>query len=155
MTRLSFRPANPADATLLGRMVLDGVRHWGHDVNHPEAFAALRDHGLPTADYLTTEPVYVLEDEGRVIGFYGLAVDEEDFVDLRFMFLEPDRIGAGNGRRLWQHAVREAATYRSRLRIMSDPDAVGFYTAMGAEPETEVEVAPEFRLTMFWYTLAR
>lgn len=152
MAEPSFRPADPSEAPLLGRMVLDGVRHWGHDVNHPEAFAGLRDHGLPTADYVATEPAYVLEDEAGVIGFYGLVV-EDDFVDLRYMFLEPDRIGGGYGRRLWQHAVREAAKHRSRLRIMSDPGAVGFYAAMGAEREGEIEVSPGFRLTRFWYPL--
>lgn len=152
MTEPSFRRADPREAGLLGRFVLAGVRHWGHDVNHPDAFAGLRDHGLPTAAYVAAAPVYVIEDRAGIIGFYGLVI-EDDFVDLRYMFLEPDRIGAGYGRRLWEHAVREATRHGTLLRIMSDPGAVGFYAAMGAEREGEIEVAPGFRLTRFWYPL--
>lgn len=149
----SFRRADPTEAERLGQIVLDGVRHWGHDVKYPEAFAGLRDHGLPTAEDVATEPVFVFEDDAGLIGFYGLVV-EVDFVDLRYMFLEPDRIGLGYGRMLWDHAVHEAARHGSRLRIMSDPGAIGFYRAMGAEPEDQIEVAPGFQLTRFWYALA-
>jgi len=36
---------------------------------------------------------------------------------------------------------------------MSDPGAVGFYRAMGAEYERDVEISPGFRLGVFWYQL--
>jgi len=50
------------------------------------------------------------------------------------LWVEPDAIGRGHGRALWEHAV---ATVRERgfreLRVQSDPHAEGFYRAMGAE----------------------
>lgn len=147
-----FRPAHPEEADALGEMVIAGVRHWGHHLGFPEAVEGLRQHGLPTADYVASAPVHVLEDEAGTIGFYGLAV-EDDFVDLRYMFLQPDRIGQGYGRRLWEHAVAEGARHGSRMRIRSDPRAVDFYRAMGAEYERDVEVSPGFRLGVFWYQL--
>ena len=141
-----FRRADPAEAELLGEMVIAGVSYWGHDVNYPAAIESLRAEGLPTADYVARSPVFVLEDGDGLIGFYGLGV-EPDHVELIYLFLATDRIGTGHGRRLWEHAIAEARTHGRRLIIKSDPMAVGFYEAMGATPGPEVEISPGFRLT--------
>jgi GNAT superfamily N-acetyltransferase len=141
-----FRRADPAEAERLGEIVISGVSYWGHDVNFPAAIEALRADGLPTADYVARSPVFVLEDGDGLIGFYGLGV-EPDHVELIYLFLDTDRIGAGNGRRLWDHAVSEAARHGKRLLIKSDPKAVGFYEAMGATRGPEVEISPGFSLT--------
>jgi GNAT superfamily N-acetyltransferase len=148
----TFRPARPTEATTLGEIVIRGVSHWGHDVNFPEAVADLRANGLPTAEYVERSVVNLLEDPDGLIGFYGLSV-EPNHVELVYLFLETDRIGAGHGRRLWDHAVAEAAKRGHRLLIKSDPRAVGFYAAMGAVPGDEIEISPGFRLTTFTYDL--
>ena len=130
------------------------MRHWGHHLTHPDAIESLRTAGLPTADYVSRSPVFVLEDSAGLIGFYGLGV-ERDYVELIYLFLETDRIGAGRGRQLWDHAVIEAARHRERLVIKSDPRAVGFYAAMGAVQGADVEISPGFFLTTFTYDLER
>jgi len=144
---LRFRRADPAEAERLGEIVIAGVSYWGHDVNYPAAIESLRAEGLPTRDYVARSPVFVLEDGDDLIGFYGLGV-EPDHVELIYLFLDTDRIGAGNGRRLWDHALAEAAKHGTRLVIKSDPMAVGFYEAMGATRGPEVEISPGFRLTV-------
>ncbi len=141
-----FRRADPAEAERLGEIVIAGVSHWGHDVNYPAAVESLRAEGLPTPDYVARSPVFVLEDDDGLIGFFGLGV-EPDHVELIYLFLDTDRIGAGFGRRLWDHALTEAAKHGTRLVIKSDPMAVGFYEAMGATSGPEVEISPGFRLT--------
>ena len=141
-----FRRADPSEADRLGEIVIAGVSHWGHDVNYPAAIESLRAEGLPTPDYVAGSPVFVLEDDEGLIGFYGLGV-EPDHVELIYLFLVTDHIGAGFGRRLWDHAVIEAAKQGRQLVIKSDPMAVGFYEAMGATPGPEVEISPGFRLT--------
>ena len=145
--RMRFRPADPAEAERLGEIVIAGVSHWGHDVNYPAAVESLRAEGLPTPDYIARSPVFVLEDGNGLIGFYGLGV-EPDHVELIYLFLDTNRIGAGFGRRLWDHALAEAAMHGTRLVITSDPMAVGFYEAMGATRGPEVEISPGFRLTV-------
>ena len=143
---LRFRSADPAEAERLGEIVIVGVSHWGHDVNYPAAVESLRAEGLPTPEYVARSPVFVLEDGDGLIGFYGLGV-EPDHVELIYLFLDTDRIGSGFGRRLWDHALVEAARHGTRLVIKSDPMAVGFYEAMGATRGPEVEISPGFRLT--------
>jgi GNAT superfamily N-acetyltransferase len=148
---MQFRPARPDEAERLGEMTLAGVRHWGHHEHHPEAYAGLASD-LPDGDHIAQNPTYVLEENGAVIGFYSL-IPSEDHVELYQMFLDVDRIGTGLGRRLWEHAISEAARHGQRMLIKSDPMAVGFYRAMGAVQERAVEVAPGFELGIFWYDL--
>ena len=141
-----LRRADPAEAERLGEIVIAGVSYWGHDINYPAAIEALRADGPPTAGYVARSPVFVLEDGDGLIGFYGLGV-ESDHIDLIYLFLVTDRIGAGNGRRLWEHAISEAARHGKLLLIKSDPMAVGFYEAMGATRGPDVEISPGFSLT--------
>jgi GNAT superfamily N-acetyltransferase len=149
-----FRRAHPAEADKLGEIVIAGVSHWGHHVNYPAATESLRADGLPTAEYVAGSPVFVLEDADGLIGFYGLGLEPEH-VELIYLFLVTDRIGAGNGRRLWQHAVAEAARHGTQLFIKSDPMAIGFYEAMGASRGPEVEISPGFSLTTFTLDLVQ
>jgi GNAT superfamily N-acetyltransferase len=151
---IQFRRARPDEAQLLGEMTIQGVSHWGHDVNFPDAVEGLRRNGLPTPDYIRDSPVFVLEEAGSVTGFYGLK-EHDDHVELVYMFLDPDRIGAGYGRILWEHAVGQAARLSDRMQILSDPGSTGFYAAMGATQEGEHEAAPGFRLGVFWFDLPR
>lgn len=97
-------------------------------------------------------PVFVLEQEGEVPAFYELR-DRGDHVQLLRMFMRPDLIGHGYGKILWNHAVDQAAQLHDRMLIVSDPGAIGFYTAMGATLERRKEVAPGFSPCVFWYDI--
>ena len=75
----------------------------------------------------------MLEEAGRVVGYYGL-LGEPPEMALDKLFVEPDRIGTGCGKRLWRHAVATArAIGATVLTLYSDPNAAPFYRAMGAE----------------------
>lgn len=74
----------------------------------------------------------VAQTGARVIGFYTLAGEAPAGV-LACLFVEPDHIGGGVGRRLWQHAVDTARTLDfEQLTLDSDPFAEDFYRRMGA-----------------------
>jgi GNAT superfamily N-acetyltransferase len=75
----------------------------------------------------------VAESAGRVLGFYSLDGEPPEG-ELGTMWVEPDAIGTGVGRRLWQHAMEAAHIAGFMvLRIEAEPFAEGFYLAMGAE----------------------
>lgn len=147
----TFRRAVADDADHLRRLMLDGVRHWGHDVNHPEAFGQL-EGSTPDGAEVASTPTFVAEVDGRTVAFFSLR-EHEDHVELYQMFMATDLIGTGLGRTLWERAVTEAVRYADRMRIDSDPMAVGFYERMGARVDRRIEVAPGFELTQLWFDL--
>jgi len=79
--------------------------------------------------------VLVLEDRGKPMGFYSLEDLPDGGVELGHLFVEPDHLGAGIGRRLIRHACRTARRLGfTRLVIQGDPHAEGFYVRCGARP---------------------
>lgn len=146
-----FRRATAADRDVLNEMTLAGVRYWGHDVEHPDAYAGLVAE-LAADDDPDAHRVLVWEDDEGIAGFVDLR-DRGEHVELLRMFLRTELIGRGHGRVLWDRAVDEASRMSDRMLITSDPEAAGFYEAMGAHAERTVEAVPGFNLTVFWHDL--
>lgn len=132
-----IRRAAPEDATALGDIAFRSKGYWGYDAGFLEA---CRPELTITPEYIACQPVFVLEAQNGVAGFYSLreidcAVERalDSGVELHALFIDPAAIGKGHGRALWQHAVKTAAELGfSTLVIDSDPFAEPFYLAMGA-----------------------
>ncbi len=127
---IAIRPALPCEGAPLSELAFRSKAYWGYD----DAFmAACRDELSVSEQSITDGAVYVIESDGRVLGFYSLVPLNEHDVDVGHFFLEPDSIGRGYGKKLLVHAV-VVATERGykRLLIQSDPNAEPFYLAMGA-----------------------
>ena len=89
-----------------------------------------------TASELESSPAFVAERDGGLLAYYLLRTGKEDpdAIELESLFVEPDAIGEGIGEVLLEHARREASRAGYRwLLIASDPHAVGFYRAAGAQ----------------------
>jgi GNAT superfamily N-acetyltransferase len=129
MAGITFRPARPGEAGLLGDLALRSKAHWGYD----QAFLdACRAELSFRPEDVTASRITVAEQSGQVLGFYSLE-GQPPAAELGNLWVTPDRIGRGLGRRLWQHAVATAAAAGfAVLRIEADPNAEGFYLAMGA-----------------------
>ena len=72
--------------------------------------------------------------DGKVAGMVALGPSEQpNTLDLDKLFVEPHRIRTGVGRVLLTRAIDEARRRgATRLSILSDPDAAGFYERNGA-----------------------
>ena len=124
-----IRPARPDEAGLLSDLALRSKSHWGYPADFLEA---CRAQLTLSVDYIAASPVFVLEEGGRIVGFYGLRKHECD-VEMLYLFVEPSAINRGYGKRLWEHAVETATKLGFRkILIESDPYAEAFYRAMGA-----------------------
>ena len=79
------------------------------------------------------------KDNETIIGFYGiLQGDRED--SLEYLFIEPEYIGKGYGRILWNHALEECRKLGiTEFTIITSPDARGFYFRLGAAVFNEVD----------------
>ncbi|WP_425833682.1 GNAT family N-acetyltransferase [Streptomyces fractus] len=126
-----LRPARPDEAARLSALALRSKAHWGYD----EAFMAA------CVDELTLHPSEVVRrrttvaEDPETARLLGLATLEgaPPTGELGLMFVDPDAMGLGVGRLLFEH-VRDTAR-EARFGTVSwaaDPNAVPFYEAMGA-----------------------
>jgi len=137
-----MRPALPSEAPALTRVAHAAKRRW----KYPEAWIALWRDGLTvTPVFIERHPVRCAVRGARVLGFYALA-GLGPTRELEHFWVLPASMGRGVGARLFTDAV---ATLRAdgarRLRIASDPFAVGFYLRMGARLAGEWPSTPRGR----------
>ena len=129
MSTLQLRAARRDEARLLSELALRSKSYWGYD----QAFLdACRAELTLTPEDVEIKRVTVAERDGQVVGFYALAGDPPQGT-LEDLFVEPDHIGTGVGRALWEDAIAAArALGFARLTLEADPGAESFYLAMGA-----------------------
>ncbi|MBC7909550.1 MAG: GNAT family N-acetyltransferase [Pyrinomonadaceae bacterium] len=133
---LNIRSARELEASLLTELAIRSKGHWGYDA---EFLEDCRVDLTITPEYIASHPIFVLEEQGKVVGFYSLERQANNDVELMHLFVEPAGIGGGHGRRLWQHAVESARKLGfQEMVISSDPQAEAFYKAMGARRVGEV-----------------
>jgi GNAT superfamily N-acetyltransferase len=126
--RERIRRALPDEADALTALAARSKAHWGYDAGFMER---IRDAMALDPHDVETDEVWVLEDGAAgVVGFHRvIAGDPAEVEDL---WVEPDAMGAGHGRRLFEHAVAVAAAAgASAVELDADPNALGFYQRMG------------------------
>lgn len=126
---------------MLSELALAAKGFWGYD----QAFIeSCRAELTFSADDVARGRFVVADLGGRVVGFYSVDGDPPAG-ELGNMWVRPGEIGAGLGRLMWQDAMATAAAAGFEyLKIDADPNAEGFYAAMGAERigETPSESIP-------------
>ena len=126
----TLRPALDSELEELSALALRSKSYWGYDAAFLEA---CREELTISASRLVEERIRVAEVGGKVVGFTALKVDRR-LAELMDLFVEPDVIGQGIGRLLWEDAVTGArGSGAQSLRIEADPHAEEWYMARGAE----------------------
>lgn len=126
-----LRLARAEECGSLSALALRSKAYWGYD---PVFIQACRAGLTVEPSQIREGRVVVLVEEDTPLGFYSLDEGErQDEAEISLFFVEPAVISRGIGRALWNHMTDKARSkgYK-RLRIESDPFAVGFYRAMGA-----------------------
>ncbi|SDN44544.1 Acetyltransferase (GNAT) domain-containing protein [Actinacidiphila guanduensis] len=123
------RPARAAEAGMLSELALRSKGHWGYGADFLEA---CRDELTVAPHEVARRRAMVADRDGRVLGFTTLEGEPPSGV-LGMMFVEPDAIGQGIGRLLFERTVAAGRDLGfTRLTIDADPNAEPFYRAMGA-----------------------
>jgi GNAT superfamily N-acetyltransferase len=123
-----IRRAAPGEAAGLTDLALRSKAVWGYDVAFMDA---CRVELTISAESIRRRPTFLLEDRGHPAGFYQLRLSGPSAEVAQFL-IAPEAMRSGLGRRLWRHLERTARNAGAhRLEVDSDPNAEGFYLAMG------------------------
>ncbi|MFG3433140.1 GNAT family N-acetyltransferase [Lysinibacillus fusiformis] len=124
-----FRRAQVADSIILSNLAYRSKAYWGYTEDFLQKCKE-KDALTVTKDYIENNSVYLIESDNKVIAFYSFAINEQK---LDALFLDPDYIGKGLGKIIWNHLLNKAKELELReFTIDSDPNAEGFYLKMGA-----------------------
>ena len=126
----SIRPARDDERAMLDDICFRAKAHWGYDADFMES---VRDQIRVSADAIALGYVWVGVDAADKPGAV-MQIDRLDrhSADLSLMFVAPKAMRAGFGRALFEKACEIArAMGVAELLIDSDPQAAGFYAAMG------------------------
>src|SRR3954469_12172667 len=122
-----------------------------HGPMYRAQLAAHRDVIVLPAEQLAAGLVRVAEQEGAVVGFAVLLERTGDACELDGLFVEPDRMRAGVGRRLVEDAKRIARERgAARIQVVANPQALAFYEAVGfkAAGEEQTRFGPAGRMSL-------
>jgi GNAT superfamily N-acetyltransferase len=124
----TIRRAQPEEAEGLRELAHRSKAYWPYDAEFLRAVAPML---ILEPLHVETEEVHILELDGRAAGWHRVTFHGER-AELEDLWLEPEWIGSGHGRTLFEHAVRVAvAGGANRLEWDAEPYAEGFYRAMG------------------------
>jgi GNAT superfamily N-acetyltransferase len=126
---IDLRRAQTSEADQLTSIAFAAKRYWGY----PDRWIDLwRDQLTIAAEYIVASQIFVACLDQAIVGFYAL-VDHGSIWTLDHLWVQPNSIGHGVGRRLLQHAIDFAREHGAiAIEIEADPNAESFYQHMGA-----------------------
>ena len=128
VSEVTLRSARPDEAEVLTELVLRSKAHWGYS---DEFMHSCRPELTIHPDDVLASRMTVAEAQGRVVAVATLE-GEPPQGELGSLFVDPDMIGKGVGRRLLQHMLEAARGIGIRTVMLdADPNAEPFYEAMG------------------------
>ena len=132
---LQIRRATPDESNALTEIAHAAKRHW----KYPEKWIELwRPELTITPEFIANNEVYVALVDGEIGGCCAL-VFSESLAELEHMWIDPQQMGRGVGRALFEHTKQRARDLGSiELELSADPNAEGFYLHMHAERIGEV-----------------
>lgn len=124
-----IRRALPDEAGYLSKLAFRSKAYWGYPHQFMQACLEELTMDMP---FIENNPVFTMEIEGSVIGFYALEHVSACEAELGYLFVDPAFIGKGYGRRLMVHAKQQARKFGyTQIIIQGDPNAEQFYRAAG------------------------
>lgn len=137
---LHIKKARRDEHPVLTEISFAAKKYWNYP---PEYFEIWKEELTISEDYIEKNSVFTADIDGRIAGYYSVTYNPEDFYAgevfvakgywLEHIFLRPEFIGKGIGRRLISHCKKEASGRGiKKLFIFSDPYSRGFYEKIGA-----------------------
>ena len=124
-------PAQPKDHQLLTQLTQLSKAHWGYSAAQMTAWS---EDLTISETYITNNLVYKKVENGHIVGYYSLVLQDEKSILLVNLFIHPAEIGKGYGSLLLAGAITTAkAQGYATITLHSDPHATAFYEKKGFE----------------------
>lgn len=134
-----IRKALDGDQETLTELSFVSKRYWQYPEHY---YTAWQSELTITRSYLEQNSVYLIENQAVIVGYYSIVQLEKSLVLqgqtlsrgywLDHMFVLPEHIGTGIGRKLFAHLCRMCKTKKIMgIKLLADPHAKGFYEKMG------------------------
>ncbi len=153
-----IRPALPNEYKTLTDIGFRSKSVW----KYPKTYFDIWEKELTlTSKYLQNNDVFVFETKKTIVGYYSLVILDEDLLVkpdikiesglwLEHMFIEPEHIGSGLGKKLFIHCIAQSDLKNyGKLKILSDPNVIQFYIKMGCYYVKEYPSTIENRTTPY------
>ncbi|GAB4533514.1 MAG: GNAT family N-acetyltransferase [Pleurocapsa sp.] len=129
--KLKIRPVEEYESELISNLALRAKAYWGYSA---EFINVCRRELTYSSDDIKQNYFFGAEINNSIVGFYGLQILSSTTIELEALFIEPDDIGQGYGRKLMEHAQVTASKLGCKLMlIQSDPHARDFYLKLGGK----------------------
>jgi len=132
---IEIRRATPVESDQLTALAHAAKRHW----NYPQEWIdQWRSDLTLTPEFITNNEVFVALANDAIVGCCALVLSE-GLAELEHMWIDPEQMGKGVGRALFEYASRRASELGFReLELSADPNAEPFYARMGAQRIGEI-----------------
>ncbi|MEL6920715.1 MAG: GNAT family N-acetyltransferase [Pseudomonadota bacterium] len=128
--KFHLRYANPGEISSLNSLCRQSKRHWGYD---DDFMRKAESELMVPANLIAQNLVLVADSDAGLIGVGALERTDDQTFDLSHLFVHPKSIGFGVGRALFTGLTALASGLGgTMMTVLSDPNALAFYEALGA-----------------------
>ncbi len=132
----NIRRAKKEEAKRLFDIAINSEAYWDYDNDYMNLF---KKKYKVTEEFINKNSTYLIEDNKIILGFYGLVINDKVAL-LEYLYIEPDSIGHGYGKLLWNHMIDVCKKKDiKKIELVTSPHAKEFYIKMGARPVGQVE----------------
>jgi GNAT superfamily N-acetyltransferase len=133
---VNMRSAKADEYNILTDIAAKSEAYWGYDSECMNKFKSIYN---VSEEVINNNPTVIIEEDKNIVGFYGV-INKSNETSLEYFFIEPNYIGKGYGKLLWNYLIRDCKNLGIKeFSIITSPQAKEFYVKMGAIPCGEVE----------------
>ena len=127
--KIEIKPAIVEDHIQLTDLTLRSKASWGYSELQMESW---REMLTISPGYIRSNNVFVAYCELELAGYYSWVHTSDNSVELDNMFVTPEQMGLGIGKRLMRDFLRRMQkTGTKEVTLYSDPNAEPFYALFG------------------------
>ncbi len=117
------------DSELLTNIALNSKAHWGYS---NELIESWRNDLTVSSKMIEEMIVFKITINNHIAGFYVLNPPKENSIELEMLFILPEFIGQGIGKKLLEHSIKKSKELKTNsMTLLADPNAVPFYKSQG------------------------